>query len=410
MDFGNPIGITTYLIKEFFARGILENGTCNRIIEHMYCCNDPVSVRDNFDELQVPLNHSSRSPRETFYLSQEYSDSYPNVIERYKDISRDGDGSVYSREFINSIDEQFGHSKVKVLPTHTTSRLPQMLQSGYTSAIYSGQVFRRDEIDSQHFPVFHQLDGFMLFTSEDLIAVAKRHGPFEDISSGIIAHLKSTLEDLIYFLFNLVDGKVEKPELRWDHETSFPFTDPSMELHVKHKDKWVEILGCGQLKRVIIDNGLDSSDSVVGGWAFGIGLERLAMVLCNIKDIRQFWETDERFLKQYAQCKFTRRLVTFKAYSKNPPVIRDISFFINPLDKVTRFNHEAFCELVKKVGAPLVESVDLIDCFDHETQGSSRCYRIIYRAMGANLTSGAVNEVHGAIEGALVDAFNIIVR
>lgn len=83
-------------------------------------------------------------------------------------------------------------------------------------------------------------------------------------------------------------------ELRWIKEY-FPFTDPSIELEVFMNDDWVEILGCGViLDGVMINGGRDIEKEV--GWAFGLGLERWAMKLFGIDDIRLFWSQDERFL------------------------------------------------------------------------------------------------------------------
>jgi phenylalanyl-tRNA synthetase alpha chain len=79
-------------------------------------------------------------------------------------------------------------------------------------------------------------------------------------------------------------------------EAYFPFTTPSLELEIYFNDDWLEVLGCGVIQQPILEK-CDMGDK--HGWAFGLGLERLAMVLFDIPDIRLFWTDDKRFLKQF---------------------------------------------------------------------------------------------------------------
>jgi phenylalanyl-tRNA synthetase alpha chain len=107
---------------------------------------------------------------------------------------------------------------------------------------------------------------------------------------------------------------------RWK-EDYFPFTEPSFELEVKFNGNWLEVLGCG----VIHDDVL----SVSGrggrvGWAFGLGLERLAMILFGIPDIRLFWSQDERFSSQFKKGVISK----FVPYSKYPLCYKDVSFWL----------------------------------------------------------------------------------
>lgn len=131
------------------------------------------------------------------------------------------------------------------------------------------------------------------------------------------------------------------------------------------------------------------------GWAFGLGLERIAMVLFQIPDIRLFWTKDERFLLQ-----FQPGVVTpFKPYSKYPATGHDLSFWL-PLEPDTEhpLHENDFYDLVREVAGDIVEDVKLvcgvvclvkvianvsqIDTFVHpETHRNSHCYRIIYRSM-----------------------------
>jgi len=121
----------------------------------------------------------------------------------------------------------------------------------------------------------------------------------------------------------------EKVELRW-RDDYFPFTEPSFELDVKYNKEWLELLGCGIVHQdVLRAGGRDPTREV--GWAFGLGLERLAMVLYSIPDIRLFWSEDVRFLSQFTGLQrrpVHERRIVFEPYSKYPFCYKDVSFWL----------------------------------------------------------------------------------
>ena len=187
-------------------------------------------------------------------------------------------------------------------------------------------------------------------------------------------NLKNTLSDLVEHLCG------RNVEIRWV-DAYFPFTHPSWEMEIKIEDDWMELLGCGILQHDILKNGeyytqvwhsgFPTTRSVIWrtsslnvsiyalhlnlagaenkiGWAFGIGLERLAMKLFGIPDIRLFWSKDERFLSQF----WRNKIVQFKPFSKYPPTYKDVSFWIS--DKYTSNN---FYEIVRSTAGDIVEKV-----------------------------------------------------
>ena len=105
------------------------------------------------------------------------------------------------------------------------------------------------------------------------------------------------------------------------------------------------------------------------GWAFGLGLERLCMVLFSIPDIRLFWSEDPRFASQFKAGEIT----TFKAYSKYPPVIRDMSFWIPDVIQVgdgssgglREWHENDFCEIVRDIAGDMVETVTMVSLLSH---------------------------------------------
>jgi hypothetical protein len=147
-------------------------------------------------------------------------------------------------------------------------------------------VYRRDEIDVTHFPVFHQMEGVRVFDAQELALLSRDLNA--DHVQAVGADLKTALSGLARRLFG------DHVEMRWV-DAYFPFTEPSWELEVLMEGKWLEVLGCGVIQRAIIDNCFANTDassrpsSQVHGWAFGLGLERLAMRLFDIPDIRLFW-------------------------------------------------------------------------------------------------------------------------
>jgi len=166
----------------------------------------------------------------------------------------------------------------------------------------------------------------------------------------------------------------------------FPFTEPSFELEIFYNGDWMEVLGCGVIHSGVLENaGLQERH----GWAFGLGLERLAMVLFAIPDIRLFWTDDKRFTKQFTAGQYD----TFKPYSKYPPCKKDIAFWI-PDD----FEPNDFYELGRGVAGELVETVELIDEFTNPKKGkTSHCYRVTYRSMDRSLTDEEINALQNEL-------------
>ena len=128
--------------------------------------------------------------------------------------------------------------------------------------------------------------------------------------------MRRILTGLCHYLFG------QDIELRWNSDY-FPFTEPSFEVEVKYMGNWLEVLGSGVIHDDVLRNsGLDPDKKA--GWAFGLGLERLAMILFSIPDIRLFWTQDDRFLSQFKAGTIT----TFEPYSKYPPCYKDVSFWL----------------------------------------------------------------------------------
>jgi phenylalanyl-tRNA synthetase alpha chain len=200
----------------------------------------------NFTALNMPKDHPARQMQDTFYLE----------------------------------------NSELLLRTHTSNtQIRKMLNSQPPLKVAAlGRVFRRDS-DQTHTPMFHQFEGFVVD---------------ENVNMG---HLKWTLENFLEKFF-----EVKNVELRF-RPSFFPFTEPSAEVDINYSvengrikigkgDKFMEILGCGMIHPNVLKNcNIDSTK--YQGFAFGIGIERLAMLKYGITDLRMFFENDVRFLKHY---------------------------------------------------------------------------------------------------------------
>ncbi|MEW5314240.1 MAG: hypothetical protein WDW38_005751 [Sanguina aurantia] len=177
-------------------------------------------------------------------------------------------------------------------------------------------------------------------------------------------------------------GTPKAVECRWI-DAYFPFTEPSIELEIFFNGKWLEVLGCGVMQQSILDANYRPGHTA---WAFGLGLERLAMVLFDVPDIRLFWSGDERFTRQFKAGDLKAK---FKPYSKFPSCYKDMAFWVSP-----EFTENNLCELVRNIGGDLVEEVTLIDQFTNAKNGkTSNCFRITYRSMERSLTDEEINSL-----------------
>lgn len=241
---------------------------------------------------------------------------------------------------------------------------------------------------------------------------------------GIATHLKRSLENVVVEIFSqarqaaIASGdntaKTTEPlRVRWV-EAYFPFTSPSWELEILWQGDWLEVLGCGVVLQSLPENAGVPSQL---GWAFGIGLERIAMLLFNIPDIRLFWSEDVRFSSQFASSKPIKR---FAPFSKYPECYKDVSFWLPSTvsaaggggrPSAQDFHENDVMEIVRTTAGDLVEDVRLADEFTHpKTRRKSMCYRINYRSLERTLKNEEVNELHERICGKLVKELGIEIR
>jgi phenylalanyl-tRNA synthetase alpha chain len=300
-----------------------------------------VTIEQNFDELLIPADHISRKPTDTYYLDDK-----------------------------------------RVLRCHTSAHQNELMRiKGNSAFLAYGDVYRRDTVDVTHFPIFHQMEGVRIFPKHQQIS--------EEFA---VRDLKDALEGMVRHLF----GK--DIQVRWI-DAYFPFTHPSFEMEIFFNGEWLEVFGCGVVQRQILNN---TGHEDHWAWAFGLGLERLAMILFDIRDIRLFWSEDARFTSQFTAGKITK----FKPFSKQPACYKDISFWVPPT-----FHENEFFELVRTVGGQLVEDVKLIDKFvNPKTQKESHCYRLNYRSMERNLTNEEIDALQSQVRERATELLKVELR
>jgi len=139
------------------------------------------------------------------------------------------------------------------------------------------------------------------------------------------------------------------------------------------------------------------------GWAFGLGLERIAMILYSIPDIRLFWSEDTRFLSQFTPGKIS----TFTPYSKYPASTRDVSFWHPP----GGVHDNDVYDLVRDVAGDVAEDVMTLDKFTHPKTGrGSSTFRITYRSMDRSLLGEDVNAMQEQVKSRLKDQLGVEIR
>ncbi|CAI5453239.1 unnamed protein product [Caenorhabditis angaria] len=355
----NPLNLLKQRIINYVHQTYRKAG--NRSPLFTICENEPRIVTNfqNFDSLLTPENHVSRRPSDTYYINSN-----------------------------------------ECLRAHTSAHQHSLMKQGLDAFLVIGDVYRRDEVDRTHYPCFHQIEGVRLYSKDELFG--KSENPAEIFSKneernkekqGVHTYdaVRVAEIQLKEFLENLCDELFGKDcQKRWI-DAYFPFTHPSFELEVFYNGQWLEVLGCGIMEQEILESA-GVRDKI--GWAFGIGLERIAMVLYGIPDIRLFWSKDSGFVSQFAG-KTPEDEVKYKEISAHPQVIFDVSFFLPENVQFNDMTSDVY-DVIRTIGGELVEQVKLTDEFENKKKGKkSQTYRIVYRSHEKALTKDEVNFYYG---------------
>ena len=310
-----------------------------------------VTVEQCFDLLNIPKDHPSRRETDTYYLDDTH------VLRTHTTVF----WSFYLRE---------------------KEILEKLEKQGEIKALSHGIVFRKDEIDRNHYPAFHQIDGLLICKKSKKII---------------------TQEDLKDIQIELAKG-IFGPDIEWKFvKDKFPYTIESLEMNIKFNNEWMEVNGAGLVHPQCLRNfGLDPE--VYNGWAFGFG-DRLAMIKMRIPDIRILWSDDVRITSQFKDINSK-----YKEVSKYPETSRDISFII---DKNISLNN--YYEIIRDFDdSNLIQEVKLLDKYEDENKFGkdkrSYTFRIIYCSFERTLNNEEINKIQEKIREKTKQDLNAILR
>ena len=307
-----------------------------------------IGTRILFDLFNMPPGHPARSKSDTYYVDDEH-------------ILRTHD-TVFWYYYLNE-------PEVK----------ERIARKEPVGAMCFGKVYRKDEIDRTHMNVFHQIGGLYL-VPDDTMKLAP-----DDLKKVLSDIARSTFGEDVQFRF-------------YDH--NFPYTDPSYEMEALIHGKWVEMLGSGMARESVLQNMRLTG---YHGWAFGFGIERLAMTSMELPDIRLLWSNDERVKRQLTLGK------KYNEVSKYPSAVRDISFIVS---KDVAVND--YYDMIRDIGGDLIEEVKQIDSYENPEKFGvgkiSYTFRIVYRSLERTLTGEEANAIHDKIRAKTEEELKAILR
>lgn len=342
----------------------------NMIVDRVVCSDyykdfdifySPEIVKEfeTFDLFYFPDNHVARRPSDSYFL--------------YK--SEDKDKNLLLRP----------HTTVMWYHYLKNEWLKKLENSWEIKVLSYWKTYRVDELDKTHHECFHQIDGLKISLKQKEII---NQDTLKDV-------LSQTIKALFW----------EKAEYRFNLD-SFPYTTDSLEVEVKNGDKWLEVLWAWVVKWEVLEK-LWIDSKLYNGWAFWFWIERLAMALKKIPDIRIFWSQDERVLSQWWNLE-----IPYKEISQFPPVYKDISIIVpkqkfiideNELEeiKLTRETESSFFAItwiIRDLWETLIEEVKIIDNFiDDEKFGKNKksiTISITFRSIERTLTNEEINKIY----------------
>ena len=350
------------LIKEKWnpVNMVSESITQSEFFKWFDSVNTPEVVDEyvTFDLFNFPKNHVARRVSDSFFLKKDKDDLKKSMLLR-------------------------PHTSVMWKYVMDNLKWKEILDEwGEIKVLSTWKVYRVDDIDPTHHECFHQIDWLKITSKEKEIITQDT--------------LKDVLEHIIYSIF------WKDIEYRFNTDT-FPYTQESLEVEVMFNGKWLEVLWAWIVHPSVMEKlWLDSEK--YNWWAFWFGIERLAMALKKIPDIRLFWSKDERVIKQWGNYE------AYKEVSNLPPVYKDISFivpktkFVKDLKESEKswdleLENEAdlfdIAWIVRDVAWDLVEEVKIVDMFESVKKfwedKKSVSIKITFRSLERTLTNEEIN-------------------
>lgn len=315
---------------------------------------------ETFDLFYFPEDHVARRPSDSYFLEKTSNKDDNLLLRPHTTIMW-----YHYLVWVNGIEKLAKDWEIKVLSYWKT--------------------YRVDELDKTHHECFHQIDWLKITLKEKEII---NQDTLKDV-------LSQTIKSIFW----------EQVEYRFNVDT-FPYTTDSLEVEVKNGDKWLEVLWAGVVKWEVLEKlWIDSTK--YNWWAFWFGIERLAMALKKIPDIRIFWSQDKRILSQWGNLD-----IPYKEISQFPPVYKDISMIVEKtkfvidekeideikLTRETESNFFAITWIIRDIWDPLIEEVRIIDTYENDKKfwndKKSITINITFRAIDRTLTNEEINKIY----------------
>ncbi len=335
------------------------------------CIESPhiVSEFETFDLFNFPEKHVARRPSDSYFINK----------------SSDTKNSMLLRPHTSVM---WYHYLLKQWWKE------ELDKNGEIKALSWWKVYRVDELDKTHHECFHQIDWLKITEkSKEIIN--------QDTLKEV---LSSTIKALFW----------ENVEYRFNVD-QFPYTIDSLEVEVMYNWKWLEVLWAWVVHPTVLEKLWLDSDKY-NWWAFGFWIERLAMAIKWVPDIRIFWSNDSRIKKQWWN--FTK----YKEVSNYPPVYKDISFisskntFLRDLEEEKKSNELeltketesdlfALSWIIRDIAWNLIEEVKIIDIYENDTkfwkENKSITIKIVFRSIERTLTDEEINKIYFEIRDKL---------
>lgn len=357
----HPVNIVKQKVYDYFRRNhVSENG--DPLFATFEDLSPITTPYQNFDNLLIPVGHKDRSEIENYFLNEN-----------------------------------------TVLRCHTSAHAPDLIAMGHNNFLLSGDVYRRDTYDHLHSPIFHQLEVQRLFTKEEVF----RHSPNTNLNifdinardskmetedkqnvhtieavKAMSSDMKKTIEEIVF-------GELLGHGLtyRWNNYY-VQFGRPAYEMEVLYEGEWLEIVAGSILKQEIVDRA-GATNKIA--WSCGFGLDRIAMALYGIPDIRLMRSNNTKFTSQFASMEKDSGIL-FKPYSACPTFFKELILQL-PRDADTAAFEYDFYELVRIAAENAVQKVELSDKFQRNHR-----YRITYKSWDKVMNQEEVNAHHDAIK------------
>lgn len=314
----HPLSILQLAISNYFNEQVLDNN--GQPLFQTYDNLDPVTTPEkNFDDLLIPENAAIRHQSECFYLNKQH-----------------------------------------LLRSHLAAHHADILKTGIENFLLVGDVYRRDLIDPNHSALFHELNAVRTIRDGDIsTSIFEKDGLATDNlmrSSYTPAAIEYMEHDLKTTWTNLLQHLFKKSvDHRWI-ETESLLASPCWDLELTSKQRKIKILRSGIMRsEFLIKCGVTNAIS----WNFSLGLERLAMMLFDIPDIRLFMSKDSGFLNQFYSLKPLHQIKYRNFLSEAKLHTLDISFWLSENVKHDEFNIKDYLDLIRTMGGDNVEQVSL---------------------------------------------------